>query len=141
LRFRLATLPINAPVQLALWRNGAQRMVVATATAPPEQPPRQLTTLTGRHPLSGAAIANLNPAFADELGLDATQRGVVVTALRNGSTAARLGLEPGDLLVDLNKRPIDSVTQLEQLLSSAPPPWVLTIKRGDKLLTTPPLRG
>jgi serine protease Do len=61
--------------------------------------------------------------------------------LRNGSAAARLGLEPGDMLVSLNKRPIDSVAQLEQLLSSAPPPWVLTVKRGDKLLTTPPLRG
>src|SRR6185312_13168493 len=93
LRFRLATLPINAPVRLALWRSGRQRELVATAAAPPEQPPRQLTTLSGRHPLSGAAIANLNPAFADELGLDPTQRGVIVTALRNGSTAARLGLE------------------------------------------------
>jgi Do/DeqQ family serine protease len=141
LRFRLATLPINTRMRLALWRNGTQREVVATAAAPPEQPPRQLTTLSGRHPLSGAAIANLNPAFADELGLDPTQRGVIVTALRNGSTAARLGLEPGDLLVSLNKRGIDSVAQLEQLLSSVPPPWVLTVKRGDKLLTTPPLRG
>jgi Do/DeqQ family serine protease len=141
LRFRLATLPVDTPVPLALWRNGARREVVATIAAPPEQPPRQLTTLTGRHPLSGAAIANLNPAFADELGLDPTQRGVVVTALRNGSVAQRLGLEPGDMLLTLNKRPVDSVSQLEQLLSSTPAPWVLTIKRGDKLLTTPPLRG
>ena len=141
LRFRLATLPVNTPVRLALWRGGEQRDVVATIAAPPEQPPRQLTTLSGRHPLSGAAIANLNPAFADELGLDSSQRGVIVTALRNGSVAQRLGLEPGDLLVSLNKRPIDSVALLEQLLSTTPAPWIVTIKRGDKLLTTPPLRG
>src|SRR6185312_13627412 len=100
-------------VRLALWRSGRQRELVATAAAPPEQPPRQLTTLNGRHPSSGAAIANLNPAFADELGLDPPQRGVIVTGLRNGSTAARLGLQAGDLLVSLNKRPIDSVAQLE----------------------------
>src|SRR5581483_4828011 len=87
LRFRLATLPVDTEVRLALWRNGTQREVVATAAAPPEQPPRQLTTLSGRHPLSGAAIANLNPAFADELGLDPTQRGVIVTGLRSGSVA------------------------------------------------------
>jgi serine protease Do len=141
LRFRLATLPVNTPLRLALWRNGARREVVATVAAPPEQPPRQLTTLTGRHPLSGASIANINPAFADELGLDPSQRGVVVTALRSGSVADRLGLEPGDLLVSINKRPVDSVAQLEQLLAATPAPWVVTIKRGDKLLTTPPLRG
>jgi Do/DeqQ family serine protease len=141
LRFRLATLPINAPARLALWRNGARREVVATIAAPPEQPPRQLTTLSGRHPLSGAVIANLNPAFADELGFDPTQRGVVVNALRDGSVAARLGLEPGDMLVSINKRPIESVAQLQQLLATTPPPWVVSIKRGDKLLTTPPLRG
>jgi len=141
LRFRLATLPVNASVRLALWRGGARSEVVATIAAPPEQPPRQLTTLTGRHPLSGAAIANLNPAFADELGLDPTQRGVVVSALRSGSVAERLGLEPGDMLVSINKRPIESVAQLQQLLSTMPAPWVVSIKRGDKLLTTPPLRG
>ncbi len=141
LRFRLATLPVDAPVRLALWRSGARREVVATIAAPPEQPPRQLTTLTGRHPLSGAVIANLNPAFADELGLDPTQHGVVVTTLRNGSVAERLGIEPGDMLVSINKRPVESVAQLQQLLATTPPPWIVTIKRGDKLLTTPPLRG
>ena len=141
LSFRFATLPVNAPVRLALWRGGTRRDVVATIAAPPEQPPRDSPTLTGRHPLSGATIANLNPAFADELGVDPMQRGVVVTALRNGSVAARLGLEPGDVLVSINKRQIDSVAQLQQLLEATPPPWVVTIKRGDKLLTTPPLRG
>jgi serine protease Do len=141
LSFRLATLPVNAAVRLALWRGGARRDVVATIAAPPEQPARQLTTLTGRHPLSGAAIANLNPAFADELGVDPMQRGVVVTSLRGGSVAERLGLAPGDILMSINKRQIDSVGQLEQLLAATPPPWVVTIKRGDKLLTTPPLRG
>ena len=101
----------------------------------------QLTTLSGRHPLSGAVIANLNPAFADELGFDPTERGVVVNALRDGSVAARLGLEPGDMLISINKRPIESVAQLQQLLATTPPPWVVSIKRGDKLLPTPPLRG
>jgi Do/DeqQ family serine protease len=141
LRFRLATLPVDTPVRLTLWRNGAPREVVATITVPPEQPPRQPVTLSGRHPLSGAAIANLNPAFADELGLDPTQRGVIITALRNGSVAQRLGLEPEDILVSINRRAVDNVAQLQQLLAATPPPWVVTIKRGEKLLTTPPLRG
>ncbi len=99
-----------------------------------------MTPLTGRHPLSGATVANLNPAFADELGLDAAQRGVVVTHLESASVAERIGLQHGDILVNLNKRPIESVTQLQQLLAATPPPWVVTYRHGDRLITTPELR-
>jgi Do/DeqQ family serine protease len=141
LHFRIATLPIDGKAHLTVWRDGKSRDTVAAVAAPPEQPPRRATPLNGRQPLSGATIANLNPAFADELGLDQTVHGVIVTEIRNGSIAERVGLEPGDILISLNKRPIESVTQLGQLLSSVPAPWVVTIRRGEKVLSTPPLRG
>jgi serine protease Do len=141
LRFRIATLAPDAPARLTLWRAGQLRDVVASVAPPPEQPARELTRLRGRQPLSGAAVANLNPAFADELGLDPSQRGVVVTELTGGSIAQQLGIEPGDIVVSLNQRPVESVAQLQQLLGATSPPWVLTVKRGDKLLTTPPMRG
>ena len=139
LAFRVATLALEAPARLTLWRAGQRRDVVAAVIPPPERPPRQPTTLSGRHPLSGTVVANLNPAYAEELGLDGTTRGVIVSALRDAGIAARLGIEPGDVLVNLNKRPIDSVAQLQELLSSTPPPWVVTVWRGGKLLSTPPL--
>jgi Do/DeqQ family serine protease len=141
LRFRVATLTLDQSAQLTLWRRGERHEASLAVTAPPETPPRDLTALSGRQPLSGASVANLNPAFADELNLDTTERGVIVTALRDGSIAARLGIERGDILVSLNKQPIDSVAQLRQLLAATPAPWVLTVKRGDQLLSTPPLRG
>ena len=140
LRFRVAIAAPDAPVRLTLWRAGQRRDVVATLVPPPDLPARELTRLSGREPLSGAAIANLNPAFAEELGIDSAQRGVIVTALDEGGLAERLGIEPGDILVSLNKQPIESVAQLQRLLAAAGPPWVVTVKRGDKLLSTPPLR-
>ena len=141
LRFRIATLPLNAPARLSLWRTGQVRVVSATVAAPPEEPARQLTPLSGHHPLSGVTVGNLNPAFADELGFDGTQRGVIVTTLERGGTADRLGIQPGDVLVSLNKRAIETVAQLKELLASTPSPWVVAVRRGDKILTTPPLRG
>ncbi len=140
LRFRIAIAAPDAPVRLTLWRAGQRREIVATLVPPPDLPARELTRLSGREPLSGAAIANLNPAFAEELGIDSAQRGVIVTALAEGGLAERLGIEPGDILVSLNKQPIESVAQLQRLLAAAGPPWVVTVKRGDKLLSTPPLR-
>ena len=141
LRFRVATLPVEGKAHLTLWRGGATREAVAAVVAPPELPPRETTPLGGREPLSGATIANLNPAFAEELGLDEAQHGVIVTDIRKGSIAERVGLEPGDILLSLNKRPIDSVDEIDQLLTSTRPPWVVTVRRGDKVLSTPPLRG
>jgi serine protease Do len=141
LRFRVATLALGARAQLSLWRGGVHRNAGVTIAAPPEEPPRQITPLAGRQPLAGATIANLNPAFDDELGFDTTQHGVVVTALADGSVAERLGIEPGDIVVSLNKQPVETVAQLQQLLGTSRAPWVVTVRRGDKLLSTPPLRG
>ncbi len=141
LRFRIATLPPGAQTRLKVWRQGQVRDVLATVVAPPELPPRDPARLGGRNPLSGAAVANLNPAFAEELGLDSTERGVIVTGLAEGGIAEQLGIEPGDIIVSLNQRTVESVAQLRQLLAASAPPWVVTVKRGDKLLSTPPLRG
>jgi len=141
LRFRIAIAAPDAPVRLTVWRAGERRDVVATLVPPPDQPPRDPARLSGRQPLSGATVANLNPAFADELGIDTGQRGVIVTALAEGGIAEQLGIEPGDIVVSLNKHPVESVAQLQRLLAGEGPPWVVTVKRGDKLLNTPPMRG
>jgi serine protease Do len=97
--------------------------------------------MNGRNPLAGATVANLNPALADELGLEGSQKGVIVSKLADGSIAQQLGIAPGDIVMSLNKRPVESVSQLKQLLGTTPAPWVLTVKRDGKLLSTPPLRG
>ncbi|HZB92840.1 MAG TPA: DegQ family serine endoprotease [Stellaceae bacterium] len=141
LRFRIATLMPGAKAQLTVWRGGQRAEIAATVVAPPEEPARDLTRLGGRTPLSGAAVANLNPAFAEELGLDSTARGVIVAALAEGGIAEQLGIETGDIIVGLNDQSVESVAALRQLLATMRPPWVVTVKRGDKLLTTPPLRG
>ncbi len=82
LRFRIATLPIDARADLALWRNGGQRALIVALTAPPETPPRDITVLDGREPFGGATVANLNPAFDAELGLDDSATGVIVRRCR-----------------------------------------------------------
>jgi Do/DeqQ family serine protease len=140
LRFRVAIARLDAPTRITLWRNGAHSDVTATLQPPPEQPPRDTTRLSGRSPLAGTIVANLNPALADELGLDTTLHGVIVTQLTEASIAEQLGIEPGDIIVSLNRQPVESVAELRQLLAEVPSPWVVTVKRGDKLLSTPPLR-
>jgi serine protease Do len=134
LRFRIATIEVGGTARLQLWRRGAEREVAVRVVAPPEDPPRQETLIQGRNPLAGARVANLSPALADELGRDATQRGVVVLDLEPRSLAQRIGLLRGDIVVSINDRQTASVAQLKDALAGASQ-WTVVLKRADKLIT------
>jgi serine protease Do len=130
LHFRVATLTSDASVRLEIWRAGKRREFDAALSPPPEMPPRQITKLRGQEPFAGATVGNLNPAFAEELGIDSGLRGVVVRDVAPDSVAAQLGIEPGDLVVCVNDRTIASVAELQRAVA-ADPPWRVTIQRGD----------
>jgi len=132
LRFRLATHHVESTAHFTLWHDGKTNAVAVTLIAPPEQPPREITLLAGRQPLAGAAVGNLNPAFADELNLPQTRRGVVIASVNPGSTAAQLGLRRGDIVASLDHREITNVAQLRDMLAGSGAPWALLIARGDK---------
>jgi len=135
LRFRLATLGTEAPARLTLWRDGKSRDATATLTAPPDTPAREVAEIEGATPMAGATVGNLNPAFNEELNLKSDQTGVVVTAVKPGSPAARLGIQPYDLVVSVNHHKIETVTQLRQALGAGAPPWTIVIHRKDKTFT------
>src|SRR3546814_3105858 len=69
LRFRLATRGIGHNAEITLIRDGREAKVSLELVAPPEDPPRDETTIKGRNPLAGAPVVNLSPAVAEELGV------------------------------------------------------------------------
>jgi Do/DeqQ family serine protease len=135
LRFRLATLDVGKPTALTYWRSRAKHSIDVSLTGPPEVPSRQMETLAGRTPFTGATVGNLNPAFAEELGMEPTVRGVVVSDVAVDSAAQRLGLKTGDVLASLNQQPIENVTQLKGLLASKSSPWTIGVKRGNRVIS------
>lgn len=119
-KFRMATLELGKQAKFAILRpetDGSSREVnvFVKAIAPPEEPPREETTLEGRHPLSGAVIANINPAVASETGVSEDEEGVVVTNILRGARAGRL-VSPGDILVEINGRDIKEVKDVLHML-------------------------
>jgi S1-C subfamily serine protease len=85
------------------------------------------------HPFDGAKISNLSPALSDELGLE-DQDGVVVLSVRQGSTAQRLGFQPGDIIVQVSREAVANVVDLERLLGQKQRSWALGINRGGRLM-------
>ena len=136
LRYRVATRPLGGAARIEILRGGAHQVVEVPMKAPLTQPEPDLRDMRGQHPMSGAQVANLSPAFALEHGLDDMARGVVVLKVARQSPAARVGLRPGDVVLKINDDTIDLVSSLEPALMSAKKAWRISIRREGQVLTT-----
>lgn len=134
LRYRLATLVVGESADLELFRDGAKKSVRVRLVKPPEDPPRNETQLSDQlPPFGGATVANLNPALAEELGIE-PEEGVIVLQLKRRSFARQAGLAPGDLILVVNGRDITNVIDLEGVLARSGRKWTFSVKRGGRVI-------
>jgi serine protease Do len=117
LRFRLATLQVDATVSVRVIRGGKEMVFDMKLAPPPEDPPREHAVLEGRQPLSGAGVANMSPAVADELGLVEWRPGVIVMDVKPGSFAGRF-VRPGDMILGINGQDVKNVAELKKRIAS-----------------------
>jgi Do/DeqQ family serine protease len=135
LQYRLVTKGIGGTAEIGVMRSGKPLAVSLKLIPAAEIPPRNEQLVEGRTPLTGAKIANLSPAVAEELDLDNEGPGVVVTDIARGTVAARVGLRPGDVVKTVNGTEIVSVEQLSALLAANTGGWQLQIARGGRVLS------
>jgi serine protease Do len=114
LRYSLATEGVGKTLNVQLWRDRAAVAVPVTLAPPPENPPRSITRISARSILAGVTVANLSPAYAQELGAGLPEAGVVVVAIEANAPAARF-LRPGALLETLGGQPVKTVADVTRL--------------------------
>jgi S1-C subfamily serine protease len=100
--------------------------------------PRLERLLAGARPTRptfGAAVADASSYLAKRGQVPVF--GALVGNVRAGSPAARIGLEPGDIITQIGLRPITSAEGVEQALASAQPGARLpvTFSRGAQSIT------
>ena len=135
LSFRMATLKLGSTVPLALLRGGRERVLPLAVARAPEIPPRGTRRLRGAHPLSGASVANLSPALAEDLDLDAMRPGVAIVEIDGGSTAERLAFRVGDVVLRVNGRSARTVSALRALLAEPADRWRIAVRRGGETIS------
>jgi Do/DeqQ family serine protease len=131
--YRLMTRGIGNSARLDVIRKGHRLIVPVALRAAPPVGKDDLRNLSGVHPLDGARVANILPATADELGLE-DQEGVVIVAVKEESTAARLGFRTGDVIVQVGHKRIETVVELEAALKARQQLWQIALKRGDQVI-------
>jgi Do/DeqQ family serine protease len=134
--YRFATRPLGGTTTLTVLRGGKRVVLPVKLVPAPELRPREPITLSGRSPLAGLTVMNLSPAVAEELALDAGTDGVVVGEVEEGSTAARIGFQKGDIIQALNGERMDSSREVEAALKERRRAWEVTISRGGQSVTS-----
>ena len=124
-------------VTLEIMRDGkAQSLAVELAEVPddaseaapgPSGAPPQATSGGA---LDGVRLEELTPEHRRTLGLGPeVQRGVVITGLSQGSSAAKAGLRPGDVVLELNRVAVDSLAKFKELYAKAAGDVLLLVQR------------
>jgi Do/DeqQ family serine protease len=129
--YRFATRPLGGTSQLEVQRNGRLiKLTVPLETAPDTG--RDEIVITARSPFQGAKVANISPALADELHLDSSVEGVVVTALADDGTAANVGFKKGDIILSVNNKKIGKTADLERAVTESRRLWRITLVRNGQ---------
>lgn len=133
-RYRLATLEVGAKADVIIVRGGTERKVGLRLKAPPHEPAAHETTIATASVMLGVTVANLSPAFNEAKGLDTMKEGVMVIGISNRSPAARVGLRPGDVVLQVNDVEINTVEDLVEATAEAQRRWALVVERGGRIL-------
>ena len=136
LRYRVATRGLNETVALQVHRRSGEALAIqVTLVAPPEDPPRNARKIEGASPLSGATVANLSPALAEELGTPGIPEfGVIILSVEPGSTAEKVKLATGDVIAKVNGEDMSTVDRVVRATAEAREDWRLGIRRQNKML-------
>ncbi len=83
--------------------------------------------------LNGVNVGDITPQIRDELKLPARIKGVVITEIDPDSAAARQGLREGDLVLEMNRKPVTNSDEAVRLSEQIEGPKVLLlIWRGGR---------
>lgn len=135
-RYRFATKGLDGKVTVRYQRDGRSFETQVALEAAPEKPAADRTLIKGHNPFTGATVANLSPAVADELDLDTFGgKGVVVLKIEDGTPAERLQFQPGDIVLQVGETKIGSVKELLGATAGTREQWDFAIRRGDRTFT------
>jgi serine protease Do len=123
LRNLIAETAPGATVRIKVWRDGAERELTATLG---EMTPERAGSGgsdggsdEGSSALAGVTVENLTPYNAQRLNLPPGTRGVVIVGLDDNSNAAGAGLQPGDVIEEVNRKPVSSISDFKAALEKA----------------------
>jgi serine protease Do/serine protease DegQ len=126
LRNRLGLTPVGEEADLTILRGGQQQSVKVRIA-----PPQAATALDGEvvPQLAGLKIANI-----DHNRIQTRVEGVIVVGVEAGSTAAGIGLRPGDIIAAINRQRVRNINEFLTAMRGVDRAFQMSVVRGDFVL-------
>jgi len=132
LRYYTGLEAVGGTIPLEIIRGEKRKILHVPLKPAPEEPPRNITTLKGDHLFSGIKFANLSPAYAEEIGVDAYDKGVIILSVTRRVTRMT-GVQKGDIFKSVNGRKVKTLEDIRNALRDDPVNIDFTISRAGKL--------
>ena len=108
---------VGQKVKLNIIRDGKAMTIEVTTASMPDKP--ELAKEKEVEEKLGARVQELTPQLALRYRISVIKRGVVVTGVEEGSLADEIGLEEGDVILEINRKKIETIKDFEKAVKDA----------------------
>ncbi len=138
LRMTISMMEPGSEANLKVLRNGSERdIAVKLGTLGTEQAANSEDhgESSAGSALAGVSVENLDADTASQLGVAPNTKGVVVTNVDPSSEAAEAGLRRGDVIQEVNRRPVSNTAEFERAIRSSKTgkPLLLVNRNGSTM--------
>ncbi len=129
-----ASTPPNTKVTLDIVRGSQSKSISVTLGTMPQQTVQAGAVEQGAERGSwGMTVQDLTPEIARQLGVRSKEKGVVISGVTPGSAAEMAGLQPGDIIKEVNRQRVTNTHDFEKavLKGSSGNRLLLLLKRGE----------
>lgn len=132
LRNVVARTEVGKKVEVVIIRDGKEQTIKATVAEQDADEIAQAGSSPESSKQSGLTVQELTPEIAEQLGYK-DEEGVVVSDVESGSAAAEAGLRRGDLIKEINRKPITSLSEYNKMMKSLKDAesFLLLVKRSE----------
>jgi serine protease Do len=113
----IANMPVGKKTDITVIREGKQKTLqVELAKRDDDEMQAQATAENGDE--LGFAVTEVTPESARQLGYEIEGSGILVTKVASGGKADEAGLEEGDLIKEVNHKPVDTMQSFSKEMKS-----------------------
>ena len=131
LQLQISMMQPATKVGLTVWRDGRQLEVPVTLAELPSKAESQAAGASSIGSLQGLSVQTITPDIAQQLQLPAGTKGVAVSHVEEASPAAAAGLQRGDVILEVNRKPVADASEFRSAARAADSkPALLLVNRG-----------
>jgi len=108
---------VGQKVKLDIIRDGKRMNIEVTTTSMPDKP--ELAKEKEGEEKLGARVEELTPQLALRYRISGVKRGVLVLGVEEGSFADEIGLQEGDVILEINRKKIETIKDFEKAMKDA----------------------